>query len=115
MKTLLKYTFAAALLAFALNANASNNNNTPLLTFALTEEAYIDDIPFSTENIFDSLFDISLTQAFEMTEESYIQDIPFDTKEVIESSNENNISGFDLEEESYISDIPFSTEALVKQ
>ena len=115
MKTLLKYTFAAALLAFTLNTNAHTNTMVPPTAFPLTEEAYIDDIPFSTENIFDSLFDVSLTQTFELTEESYIQDIPFDTKEVVESSNNADTPDFDLEEESYISDIPFSTEAMVKQ
>ncbi len=113
MKTLLKYTFATALIAFALNTNA--NTVTPPVITPLSEEAYIDDIPFSTENIFDSLLDVSLTQEFELTEEAYIQDIPFDTKEVIETSNENIRSYFDLEEESYINDIPFSPEAIVRQ
>ena len=115
MKTSLKYTFVAALIAFALNANAFTNTNTPPFVTPLTEEVYIDDIPFSTENIFDSLLDVSLTQDFELTEEAYIQDIPFDTKEVIEISNESISSDFDLEEESYINDIPFSTEAIVRQ
>jgi hypothetical protein len=101
------------LIAFALNTNA--NTVTPPVITPLSEEAYIDDIPFSTENIFDSLLDVSLNQEFELTEEAYIQDIPFDTKEVIETSNENIRSYFDLEEESHINDIPFSTEAIVRQ
>ena len=114
MKTSLKYTISAVLLAFALNANAFTNTNTPPVIMPLTEEAYIDDIPFSTEHIFDSLLDASLTHNFELTDEAYIQDIPFDTKEVIDSSDENIISDFDLEEESYINDIPLFIEALVK-
>lgn len=113
MKTTIKYTFAAALLAFALNTNA--NTNTPPTISPLTEEAYIDDIPFSTQNIFDSLYDLSITDAYALSEEAYIRDIPFDTKEVIESSIEANTCSFDLEEETYVDDIPFSTEAMVKQ
>ena len=113
MKTILKYTFALALIAFALNTQA--NTNTPPFITPLPEEAYIDDIPFSTENIFDSLFDTNLTQEFNLSDESYIQDIPFDTKAVIENSNNIVTSEFNLEEESYINDIPFSTEAIVKQ
>lgn len=113
MKTLLKYTFALVLLTFALNTNA--NTNTPPFISALTEEAYIDDIPFSTEHIFDSLYDANLTNEFGLTEESYIQDIPFDTKEIIETIQEVATDTFDLEDESYIDDIPFSTEAVAKQ
>ncbi len=115
MKISLKYTFVAALIAFALNANAFANTNTPPFVTPLTEEVYIDDIPFSTENIFDSLLDATLIQEFELTNEDYIQDIPFDTKVVIDNSNENISSDFDLEEESYINDIPFCTEAILRQ
>jgi hypothetical protein len=110
MKTLLKYTFATILIAFALNTNA----NTPPTISPLTEEAYIDDIPFSTENIFDSLCDVNMTQTFDLIEEEFIQDIPFNTEEVIERSSDYASYTFDLEEESYINDIPFSTETLAK-
>jgi len=112
MKTLLKYTFATILITLAINTNA--NNMTPLLITPLAEEAYIDDIPFNTEHIFDSLFDATITQEFDLSDEDYIQDIPFDTKEEIDSASDASFNNFDLEDESYINDIPFSTEAIAK-
>ncbi len=112
MKTLLKFTFATILIAFALNTNA--NIVTPPVISTLTEEAYIDDIPFSTENIFDSLYDVNITQSFDLSMEEFIQDIPFDTEEVVESASDYSFNTFNLEEESCINDIPFSTEAIIK-
>ncbi len=112
MKTLLKYTFATLLIALAINTNA--NNMTPPVITPLAEESYIDDIPFNTEHIFDSLLDATITQEFGLSEEDYIQDIPFDTKEVIDSAADALTHDFDLEDESYINDIPFSTEAIAK-
>jgi len=112
MKTLLKYTFATILIALAINTNA--NTMTPPVIIPLAEEAYIDDIPFNTETIFDSLLDVNMTQTFNLSEEDYIQDIPFDTQEVVENASDESICTFNLEDESYINDIPFSTEAIAK-
>jgi len=112
MKTLLKYTFATILIALAINTNA--NNITPVVITPLAEEAYIDDIPFSTETIFDSLLDVNMTQTYNLSEEDYIQDIPFDTEEVFENASDSSTNTFDLEDEAYINDIPFSTEAIAK-
>jgi len=112
MKTLLKYTFATILIAFAINTNA--NTVTPPAFTPLAEEAYIDDIPFSTQNIFDSLYDVNITQTFDLSEEDYIQDISFNTEEVVENASSDTSNSFDLEDESYVNDIPFSTEAIAK-
>jgi len=112
MKTLLKYTFATILIAFAINTNA--NTVTPPVITPLAEEAYIDDIPFSTQHIFDSLMDVSITQDFDLNEEEYIQDIPFNTEEVLDNASDSISRIFNLEDESYINDIPFSTEAMAK-
>ncbi|MDP2723656.1 MAG: hypothetical protein Q8O72_12950 [Bacteroidales bacterium] len=109
MKTLLKYTFALALLAFTFNANAI----APVISPVLAEEAYIDDIPFSTQHVFDSILDLSLTDTYDLSEEDYIQDIPFNTAEI--ASENMDATSFNLEEESYINDIPFSTELYAKQ
>jgi hypothetical protein len=107
MKTLVHYTIALVLLATVLNANATN----PHINFMiLPEESYIDDIPFSTENIYDSVFDATLVQSYDLNEEDYIEDIPFSTEEVV-----NNAVDFQLEEETYIDDIPFSTSDMVNQ
>jgi len=109
MKTLVKYSIAVTLLTFVLNVNAI----TPPTIAALPEEAYIDDIPFNTGHIFDSLVDVSLTKTYQLTDESYIRDIPFNTAEI--ASENLDATSFDLEEESYINDIPFSTELYAKQ
>ena len=109
MKTLLKYTFALALLVFTFNANAI----VPVISPVLAEEAYIDDIPFSTQHVFDSILDLSLTDTYDLSEEDYIQDIPFNTAEI--ASENMDATSFNLEEESYINDIPFSTELYAKQ
>ncbi|PIQ30867.1 MAG: hypothetical protein COW63_08870 [Bacteroidetes bacterium CG18_big_fil_WC_8_21_14_2_50_41_14] len=109
MKTILKYTFALVLLTFTFNANAI----APVISPLLAEEAYIDDIPFSTQHVFDSILDLSLTDTYDLSEEVYIQDIPFNTAEI--ASENLDATSFDLEEESYINDIPFSTELYAKQ
>jgi len=110
MKTLLKYSLLLALLTVALHLNT----NTPPTVAALPEEAYIDDIPFNTGQIFDSLYDVSLTDTYQMTDESYISDIPFNTAEVATESMEMETSEFTLDNESYIDDIPFSTKDIAK-
>ncbi len=112
MKTILTYTFALALITLGLSANASTN--TPPYFAPLSQEAYINDIPFNTETIFDSLLDVNMTQTFNLSDEDYIQDIPFDTQEVVENASDESIGTFNLEDESYINDIPFSTQAIAK-
>ncbi|PKP32741.1 MAG: hypothetical protein CVT99_03480 [Bacteroidetes bacterium HGW-Bacteroidetes-16] len=110
MKTLLRYSLTLALLAVALHLNA----NTPPTVAALPEEAYIDDIPFNTGQIFDSLYDVSLTDTYQLTDENYISDIPFNTAEVAADSVEFDTNTFTLESETYIDDIPFSTKDIAK-
>jgi hypothetical protein len=75
---------------------------------ALTEEAYVNDIPFNTWEIaVEAIFD---GDEMQLKEEPYVDDIPFDTKKVacramldqmMESRGEVNID-----------DIPFSTEKI---
>src|SRR3989339_1321100 len=98
MKTLLKYSLLLALLTVAFHMNA----NTPPTIAALPEEAYIDDIPFNTGQIFDSLYDVSLTDTYQLTDESYIRDIPFNTAVIAAHSVEIDTTSFPLESESYI-------------
>lgn len=78
----------------------------------LQNEQYIDDIPFDTKAIFDSLqnnnnhyFLISIQ------EEAYIADIPFDTKKVVAQYRCDSAMkvNFELPEEESINDIPFNT------
>lgn len=76
-------------------------------------EEYIDDIPFSTEQIVHDHF----ASKFEFEEETYIDDIPFKTDEL--SNHYKYLTSiaieFYFEEESYVDDIPFDTQHLIEQ
>ncbi len=84
--------------------------------FSLKEEAYIDDIPFNTEEIAATADNQSDLAQFTLKEEEYIDDIPFDTEEIVQSIQQNAdhekamTEIFPMKEEPYINDIPFSTE-----
>jgi len=75
------------------------------------EEAYIDDIPFSTEQIVN---DIKL-RSFDFEEEAYIDDIPFETELVVERYNYKNAvnTEYSFEDEANVNDIPFDTKSIV--
>ena len=113
MKTQLQLTAIATLiLAISFNLNASNINLVP------EEEAYINDIPFSTEEIAANyLYEKALSETFEFEEEAYIEDIPFDTYEVAKNYRYEKYlkKVFSFEEEKYIDDIPFDTEEIFNQ
>ncbi|HNS16827.1 MAG TPA: hypothetical protein PKH94_11565 [Bacteroidales bacterium] len=89
------------------------------LQLSLNEEAYIDDIPFNTEEIAGISVNASDLTQFSLKEEEYIDDIPFDTEEIVQSLQRNAsqdeamASVFLLDEELYIDDIPFETEQVV--
>ena len=113
MKTLLQISAIATLIvAFSFNLNASNINLVP------EDEAYINDIPFSTEEVAANyLYEKALSETFEFEEEAYIDDIPFDTYEVaknyIYEKYLKNV--FVFEKEEYIDDIPFDTEEIFNE
>jgi hypothetical protein len=113
MKTLLQLTAIATLtVAFSFNLNASTPN------FELEEEAYINDIPFSTaEVVANYLYEKALSETFEFEEEAYIDDIPFDTYEVAMNCRYENYlkNVFVFEDEEYIDDIPFDTEEIFNE
>lgn len=90
---------AAFALLLSLNLNATN--------FDFADENYVDDIPFSTEEIFNSLNNQpALEVNFDFPEEDYIDDIPFETKCVSESClfEQAINTNFEMEEENYIND-----------
>ena len=113
MKTLLQITAIATLIvSFSFNLSASIPN------FDLEEEAYINDIPFSTEVVVANyLYEKALSEPFEFEEEAYIDDIPFDTYEVAKTNmyEEYLKNAFVFEEEEYIDDIPFDTEEVFNE
>lgn len=91
---------AAFALLLSFNLNATN--------FDFADENYVDDIPFSTEAIFNSLNNqTALEVNFDFPEEEYIDDIPFDTQCITLNCRfeQAMAQDFDLEEESYINDI----------
>lgn len=113
MKTLLQLTAITILIvALGFNLNATNINLAP------EEEAYINDIPFSTEAVVANyLYEKALSEPFEFEEEAYIDDIPFDTYEVAKTNmyEEYLKNAFVFEEEEYIDDIPFDTEEVFNE
>ncbi len=107
MKTIIKSTLALVLFTVTLSANAITP---PSSLPTLPEEAYIDDVPFDTEAIFDSLCDASMVECFKLTEETYINDVPFNTEEVVQ---ENMV--FNLPDEEYIDDVKIETKMVAFQ
>ncbi|RLD43424.1 MAG: hypothetical protein DRI89_04610 [Bacteroidetes bacterium] len=120
MKTLLQSATLIVIitLVFTTNSFASEVN--------FKDEAYIDDIPFSTEMIFNSImnpefnmeeeafiddipFNTSLMVDFEMEEEAFINDNPFSTEEIAEYYTTTQAADFQMDAEAYIDDIPFNT------
>jgi len=105
MKTLQKITALLTILAviFTVNMSASNIN--------FTDEAYINDIPFDTKEVYDEIMNDRSPVQFDFEDEAYIDDIPFDTKCVtIHCFYQRAIKvEFNFDEETYINDIPFDT------
>jgi len=97
---------ATLIVAFSFNLSASTPN------FELEDEAYINDIPFSTEEVVANYsYEKAFSETFEFEEEDYIDDIPFDTYEVAKNYRYEKYlkNVFVFEEEAYIDDIPFDT------
>jgi hypothetical protein len=85
------------------------------MEFNFEEEAYINDIPFNTEEVYFLLNMESSSYDFE--EESYINDIPFNTACItadcrFEKALEVN---YQFEDESFVNDIPFNTESMLAE
>lgn len=82
------------------------------------KESYIDDIPFNTKQIFDSVkYQEALAVSFTPKEESFIDDIPFETEKIAlqyYADSAMQIS-YKMPEEKTINDIPFNTLYIVVQ
>jgi hypothetical protein len=81
------------------------------------EEEYIDDIPFNTKAIFDSVQASRMAAEFRPAEEAYIDDIPFDTRKIasISLAEQALNTPFNMPEEPYINDIPFNTRVIASR
>lgn len=105
MKTKITIASLLSILFFSTVGFADN--------FKVKEEAYIDDIPFNTYEVYlDYAATVDgLTATLKMEEESYIDDIPFDTEHIADSilAEEAMEEVFEMPEEASIDDIPFDT------
>ncbi len=74
------------------------------------EEAYINDIPFDTEEVAAVYFDEN-TVSLDFDEETYVDDIPFNTSAIATDYLYKNAVQvvFNFENEEEINDIPFNT------
>jgi len=100
MKSLIKITAAIAIaIIFSVNLVASPIN--------LSEETYIDDIPFSTSEVYNEIITEQQLADFNFEEEKYIDDITIDTKCISTQCLYQKAIAveFNFEEEQYINDI----------
>ena len=138
MKTHRSYTAILLLLAllFAVALQASTALKTNLLhetppvnvvnekaaaalavEFDFEEEAYVNDIPFSTECVSAQCrYNKAIGVEYEMEEESYVDDIPFNTANISKASRMNDALEieYDNEDEAFVDDIPFDTYVVAK-
>ena len=100
MKTITTITILIAIaIMFSVNLNASPVN--------FNEESYIDDIPFSTTEIYNEIITEQELADFSFEEEQYIDDIPFNTECIsVNCLYQKAIAvEFNLVDEQYIDDI----------
>lgn len=108
MKAIVKI-FSLALMLVSSSLTAGN--------WQQKEEEYIDDIPFNTRLIFDSVQASRFAADFRPAEEAYIDDIPFDTHKIAcrSLSDEALRKSYPMPEEPYINDIPFNTQSIASK
>ena len=85
--------------------------------YRLTDESYINDIPFDTKQIFDSVrYEQAITASFIPSAESIIEDIPFDTEKIALQYLADSAMQirFEMPEEKTINDIPFNTSCIAR-
>ena len=100
MKSLIKITAAITIaIVFSTNLNASSIN--------FSEESYIDDIPFSTTEIYNEIITEQKLAEFDFEEEHYIDDITINTKCISTECKYQRaiLVVFSLEEEQFINDM----------
>ncbi len=70
------------------NINSMKMNTMLVPEFSFDEENYIDDIPFSTEEVVENYdYQNTLNVGFCFEDEKYIDDIPFNTEEIANIRN----------------------------
>lgn len=108
MKTSVLSFVLILILAFSSHGKPINDIysvNDPVIT----EESYIDDIPFNTWEI--AVQTITDGDEVKLEEEPYIDDIPFDTRAIADKYLLNQI--MKTSSEKNVNDIPFNTEKIM--
>ncbi|MCF8219684.1 MAG: hypothetical protein K9I29_07880 [Bacteroidales bacterium] len=86
MKAITLTTAIAIILMTATSLNAENNENSAQNEIKLTEEAYVNDVPFDTEKIVSGLDEDKTDKKdneVKLQEEEYVNDVSVDTRKVI--------------------------------
>jgi hypothetical protein len=96
------FTINSSLFAFESNFSAG-----------FEDETYVNDIPFSTENIYKSYLETAafFSSSKAIADEAYLNDIPFDTQEIADAYMVSNLMlAGKMNDEAYVDDIPMNTE-----
>ena len=80
----------------------------------LLEESFVNDIPFNTFAIYNSVMESRNKLSLRLPEEAMVNDIPFDTKKIFNQTMSKIYQFQKLKEESLVDDIPFNTADVVK-
>ena len=100
------------LLFFGIFSTGFSSASIPPHSYALSEESYINDIPFNTRAIFCRFIKCKVMN-MKLQDEPAVDDIPFSTSE-ISAKILNPVPAVKtiLDDEAYIDDIPFNTSAI---
>jgi hypothetical protein len=100
------------ILFFGIFSTGFSSTAIPPHRFTLTEESYINDIPFNTRAIFCRFIKCKVMN-LKLQDEPTVDDIPFNTSEIsAKILNQNPAGKTILKEEAYIDDIPFHTSVI---
>jgi len=100
------------LLFFGIFSTGFSSASIPPHSYALSEESYINDIPFNTRAIFCRFIKCKVMN-MKLQDEPAVDDIPFSTSE-ISAKILNPVPAVKtiLDDEAYIDDIPFDTSVI---
>ena len=100
------------LLFFGIFSTGFSSASIPPHSYALSEESYINDIPFNTRAIFCRFIKCKVMN-MKLQDEPAVDDIPFSTSEV-SAKIINPVPAVKtiLDDEAYIDDIPFDTSVI---
>jgi len=97
------------LLFFGIFSTGFSSTSIPPHRYTLTEETYINDIPFNTRTIFCRFIKCKVMN-LKLQDEPAVDDIPFNTSEISSQIlNPLPAKKTILDDEAFIDDIPFDT------